>query len=598
MHPLASRNPARRNPAPASRRPSPWTPRTTRARWMPRARPILPALLLMALLSSSGPRVGATSAFDAAIRSGSHRPAAPAAPGSPAGIAGAGYSDIQVVNLDPSLVATAVLDFYNQRGGAPIALSASRIPAGQAYNLHLPAAGNLGYGAYGMALSADRPVAALVYTRWDVSGGSAIYENALPSTEVVLPWLVKGYQGQTSLVSIQNTDASAFAQVELEIHDEEGALATASRFTIGPGASTSLDLGKNAEFAGIPDGFIGSASLRSEAPIAVQSFTDDERSDKGVSAYQGLPVSLAWEALVLPLVSTTTEHGRIVVANPGAEAVELGVVYRAALDGDAGDRCPARAEHGDAPLTIPALGQRMLDPADHLPADCRASATLSATGPLAAVAIFEDPQRSLASAYDAFRFDEAGTDVALPLFSRGLGAYGQTTEIQVMNVGNAEASVRLEVLDSSGSVVACPGCQVQLGADQAWHIDPDRIDGLDERDALFGSAHLRADQPLVAVVHVIARKGGLDTASYRGLAMCPETLEPTPPRCARRGYAPIALISRPDPRPTPSPIVSPATPTASATVYDPPRASATPTATATQTPAPPKLYLPQLRRGR
>jgi hypothetical protein len=172
-----------------------------------------------------------------------------------AGISGAGITGIQIQNLDASQSATIVADFYKQGGGGPVAITKPNVGAGAAANIYLPSQPELQNGAYAAIISADRQIAAIARTDWNNSGAAAIYSNVQPGTDVALPLAVKGYYGQTSLVSIQNTDTGTQATVTVEFYKagETAALVTTS-VQIAPGTSTTLDLSKNAAFATVPAG--------------------------------------------------------------------------------------------------------------------------------------------------------------------------------------------------------------------------------------------------------------------------------------------------------------------------------------------------------
>ena len=150
-------------------------------------------------------------------------------------IPGKGGSGAQVQNLDPSLDAQIVADFYHQNGSRPVTQSRPNVGAGSAANFYFPTQ-SLADGVYAGVVSADRPIAAIVRTDWYSSRGSAMYGNLVPGHEVFAPLVARGYGGQSSYVSIQNTDTSQPVEVVIELHAAGAAtaLVKASK-TIGRG---------------------------------------------------------------------------------------------------------------------------------------------------------------------------------------------------------------------------------------------------------------------------------------------------------------------------------------------------------------------------
>lgn len=220
-----------------------------------------------------------------------------------AGISSAGTTGLAILNLDPAQPAMVVLDFYKQVGGAPVSLTMPAIAPGGIGSFYLPARAELMNGAYASVVSADRHIAVLARTEWPTSGGATVYHSSRASTAVLVPLVVKDYLGQTSLVTIQNTDRNARTTVELVLfrHDDSSPVQTV-QYPIEPGTSITLDLGRSRDFAAIPAGFIGAARVTSAMAVAVQSFVDIESSQQGVYAFEGIPVEAAADVLYAPMI--------------------------------------------------------------------------------------------------------------------------------------------------------------------------------------------------------------------------------------------------------------------------------------------------------
>ena len=206
---------------------------------------------------------------------------------------GTGGSGIQVQNLDPTQDAQIVGAFYSQAGGAPpVTISRPNVAAGTAANFYLPAEVRPD-GTYAAIITSDRPIAAIVRTDWYSGGDAAIYSNAIAGNEVAVPLVAKGYGGQSSLVSIQNTDAMRSRSVSVAFYRSGSTQALVNTTkTIGPGTSVTLDMDKDPDFTKVPYGTLGSMVVKNpDAPVAVQAFMDI-LSGKGIYAYEGAPGDL------------------------------------------------------------------------------------------------------------------------------------------------------------------------------------------------------------------------------------------------------------------------------------------------------------------
>jgi hypothetical protein len=445
-----------------------------------------------------------------------------------AGIQGAGISGIQIQNLDASQPATIVADFYNQRGGGPVSIQRPAVGAGAAANIYLPAEQTLTNGAYAAIISADRQIAAIARTDWGTSGGAAIYSNVQPGTDVSLPLAAKGYFGQTSLVSIQNTDTSAQATVTVGLY-QAGATAAVKEITIsiGPGTSQTLDLGKHSEFADVPDGFLGSMKITSDSiPVGVQSFVDLENQDKAVYAFEGVPAEQAADKLFVPLIRNnffgTTG---ISVVNPGTTDVQVTVTYIASPLTPA---CTGTTVHGGGAATI-AAGSSLVfyqggatpgAGAPGLPAGCLGSATVSSTGGnVLAIVNDADLKAGTSAAFNAVSAAQGAKKVALPLFRNKHTKDQLSTGIQAMNIGSAAANATIKFSDSTGTEITGCGadCTVSIAPNGSYTWYPPNVAGVKARENVYGSAVIDSDQPLAVIVNDASPLGTIDSAIYNAI---------------------------------------------------------------------------------
>jgi len=449
-----------------------------------------------------------------------------------AGIQGAGGSGIQIQNLDASQDAQIVADFYNQKGSAAVTINRPNVAAGSAANIYLPTEQSLTNGAYAAIISADRQIAAIARTDWSTSGGAAIYSNVIPGNEVSVPLAAKGYNGQTTLASIQNTDTGQQATVTVEFYKagNTSPLVTTQK-NIGPGTSVTVDLGKDAAFTSVPAGTLGALVVKSASiPVGVQAFMDIENFTKAVYAYEGVPSEQAAATLFAPLVRNdffgTTG---ISVVNPGSTQVQVKVTYIASPLTPA---CSGQSVHGGAAFPIEAKSSAVfyqgniaaLPTGDSgLAKKCLGAAKIEATGGNI-LAIVNDadlgktansPGAGTSAAYNAFPAASGAKKVALPLFRNKHTNLDLSTGIQAMNISDTPANVSIEFKNSSGQLINVTGTSATIAPLASFTWFPPAIAGMPGNT--YGSASLTSDQPIVAIVNDASGNGKVDAAIYSGI---------------------------------------------------------------------------------
>lgn len=466
---------------------------------------------------------------------------APARAAHVAAIQSAGATGLQVQNLDFVNTATAVIRFY-ARTGAPVEITRI-LPPGTAANVYLPTVPGLANGAYSMVVTADRPIAALARTDWEATRAAGIYSSVMPGREVVLPLVVAGYHGQTSLVSIQNTDVTAAQTVHVEVRAMGAGTSSAQAdLTVAPGASVTIDFERDADFRllqqAAPGGFIGWMRVAGTAEVAVQSFIDVTASPKAVYAFEGIPTGRLATELVAPLVRKrqatvigTFDTG-IAVVNPGSAAATVRVRY----DGSAGS-CAGQS-FDEAPVDIaPGDGATIYQGGSAaLPAGCVASARLSSTQPVAAVVLDAMDYTVQGAAYTAVPLSDAARTTVLPLVRRQHTPRRLTTGIQLTNPGDTPARVDLAFADHLGapSTTCGAACAVVVPARGSRTLFPSgAFAALPPGD--YGSGVVTSDQPLVVLVNDISEADATDAATFIGLGADAAAASPPTPFARRDG---------------------------------------------------------------
>jgi hypothetical protein len=446
-----------------------------------------------------------------------------------AGISAAGETGIQIQNLDQSQPASITADFYRSDGPFEQQISLPTTAPGAAANIWLPGT-SLPTGAYAAIINADRQIAAIARTDWPQSDGAAIYSNVIPGKNVALPLAVRRYFGQSSLVSIQNTDTGADASVTVKVFESGAANPTVEEsYTVKPGTSITLDLDQDLEFEALGEGFLGSIFVESATDVGVQSFVDIATSAMAVYAFEGVPAEMASDTLYAALFRAkqypnpnNPNSGRldtgISVVNPGTTQVSVSLTYYGAGGACAGQQTTT------TPVNIAPNSSHVFyqgAPASQgLPENCYGAALIEATGG-GVLAIVNDSQNEgmTAAAFNAVSAEQGAQTVALPLWRRN-HANGLSTGISAMNIGTSDAQITVAFTrvnnDGSTTPVSCGAeCTQTVGPNEAAVWWPPMISALS--DGTFGSATVTSNQPVTVIVNDVNVAGGIDAATYNGI---------------------------------------------------------------------------------
>jgi hypothetical protein len=442
-----------------------------------------------------------------------------------AGIQAQGVTGINVQNLDETQAATVVADFYKQPDGAKTQYSVpAPVPAGGVVNINLPGISILQNGAYAAIISADRQIAAIARTDWNESGGTAIYSNVVPSTDVVVPLALKDRNGSSSLVSVQNTDpsTSASATVMLYAQGQDQPIKTLT-ITLPPGSSQTLDLLKDTQNfpeTDVPKGFQGSMRVTSSTPMAVQSFVDRATYQLAVYAFEGIPADQAATKLYAPLFRHNYRgNSGFSVVNTENTDVTINVTYYGTL-GDCKGQGPWNEQRTIAANSSVVVYQGAATN-NPIPENCGGAAVIESTGKILAIVNDESEVSGMktAAAYDAFTDADGATAVALPLYRKNHTAKQLTTGIQAMNIGTSAAQASIVFSPSGGRPVVsnCSVCNQTIEPLNAYTWLPTNISELP--DKVYGSASITSSEPLVVIVNdkAYAVEPPTDAAIYSGI---------------------------------------------------------------------------------
>ncbi len=338
------------------------------------------------------------------------------------GAAGPGVSGIQVQNVGAAPSTSATGAFYGQSGSAPVSLALPSLGPLNAGNIYLPTNGDLTDGLYAGIFSGDMPLAAVARTEWPRTGGAVLFSGSRPSTRVIVPLVACNAHGQTSYVSVQNTDETAAAVAEVKVFETGSLVAAAGhRLSIPRGTSVTFE----PCFDGTMQGKVGYLTAASNTPLTAQAFVNIATSGQAVYAFEGVPAEDAANRLFVPLFRNDY-YGTtgISVVNPGAEAADVTVQFNGSLSRFSGISCQGRT-FTLGPVTLSGGASVVLyqGPAsgNPVPNDCAGSAEIQATGGKV-VAIVNDAAGanpaapSTSAAYNAISLSQAGRRVSLPLY--------------------------------------------------------------------------------------------------------------------------------------------------------------------------------------
>jgi hypothetical protein len=449
----------------------------------------------------SRPRVSVLLCCLACLVAGAHAAPSPSLADPAAGLEGAARTHVQIVNRHPSAaVRVEVTDSYLD--GAPHGSSVyAPLAAGAVGNYWAHnAAPQRPPGLLVGQVAGNGPIGVSSRTNWESGSSLGIAEAAAPepARELVLPAVWRDHLGRSTVVVLKNTNASEPAGVVLEaVRDGEASPAASMPLTLGPGLGAVVDAAAELLPAD-QGGFQGHLRIRASEPVVAQAFSDAAADASSVGALNAL--ALGRREHFAPFVYADVAAGErrysseVVVLNPGPGAAQVSLRRL----GHAG-ACVG-AEWSDGPVALAPGERHVFEPPDA--AGCVASATVTADEPvLAYVDVVGRAGGSirgleLVAAADS---SSAARDVLLSTVGRHVSTSRATSDIHVMNVGTAVATVQLQLLDldSGAALPGCgAGCRATVAPGAAHRFWLDELDAVPA--GIWLAARLSSDQPVVA----------------------------------------------------------------------------------------------------
>jgi len=451
-----------------------------------------------------------------------------------------GVSGMQLANRSTTDTADFTITFHDQAGRAPVTIRRSDVAPGSSLNVYLPLERDLPDGVFAASAASDEPMAAIARSDWPASARSVIYNAPEPATEVLLPFVPQGFNGDDTAISIQNTDADTPVVAVLDLMRDGATAPTRSlRLLLPAGGATTVLTDRHPELTDLPDGILTWARVRAATPVAVLATIGIEGEAPAAYNFAGVPAHRAGSRLLAPMLlagyptapggpGAGTITTAVAVLNPGDRAVMVKLTYRAATAGANAAACRgATWVHDNRPLAI-APGALMVfyqgDVAlpgsgrSGLPRGCAATGEIESTGgPVVAIVNAADVSGGMRSAaYAAAPAGAGDARAILPLIRRQHTGDRMTTAIQVMNAGNAPANAALRVWISTGQLLDCPvdcAATIPPGGGKLWW--PDDIAAWPANS--YGAAEVLSDKPVLVIVHDLSERGVRDSALYQGL---------------------------------------------------------------------------------
>jgi hypothetical protein len=383
-----------------------------------------------------------------------------------------------------------------------------------------------------VTLSSDASIAAIAKTEWGSGGnvGAACYSGKSAGALLVsLPLLVIEHYGTTSAVTVQNTDMTTAATVDIVFTPSGGAPFTLP-MTIQAGASTTMDLAFDTNFVdpapASSAGWVGSAMVKSATIPVVAAAHTTSQANEFVYAYDGFTV-LDQSVVFTPLVRRTFYGftSGIQVADTGGTGGSIEVVY-------SGEIWPAKTPYVYTDTgTLPAGGSLLFyqgspylnDAGQSLPDTFLGSAKITATGTAIAVVVNDQKTTGASSAYSGF-FSADGTDsLVSPLARNAFSNF--TTGIQVQNVGTGVATLSIAYTTSSlsGNTATPTAGAVRVlnpGQSTTYYLPSDWGTGAGF-DAWLGSAEITSTGTDVKIVAITNDQDTVVQTGHTAIFNCP-----------------------------------------------------------------------------
>ncbi len=512
-----------------------------------------------------------------------------------------GESEVHVLNRGSS-AGSVPLRFAAPGGGDAIVSMLGPIAPLEASALSLADVESLANESQFGVIGGGVAFALSARTRWDDVNSVSTYGASSSGTELVVAFAAKFYRGQSTYLTIQNSDTDRAANVQITaIKSIAATPSLTGTLEIEAGGSAGFWLGEGAT-KGLRDGWFGTLWIESDRPVSALALVSDESGGNAVYDVAGLRVDEGAPEWHVPRFRAQREvddtgffgASRIVVANPSRR---IAVLVTATVRGYAGACAGETFE--SATKTIRAGSNLVFDfgPSPDrdvydvvVPEDCEGTVQLETSlGQVLTWAVEErwSSDFSLVTGAGAFQ-PRSSSDAAQREFATVYSAGSTGVElITGMNTGAAPSELTLtlrgEGIDSSACGAPCRAV-VEPGASHVWK----REDLPNFPAEGIAAVELSADESVAMLIDDVPYAGGSDMSLYTGVPLSGDA-------DASHTRLPITLkgarLSPPHRDPTPTATI---TWTPMPSVIHPPRGTPTitPTFIPSRTPSPTPTEVP------
>jgi hypothetical protein len=426
---------------------------------------------------------------------------------------GSGWKSGQQIQNVGTADASIVFQAYGTNGTAYSCGSKSAPPGGSANFLTDVDCQSVPAGFVGSAVvSADQPIAAIVnVNNRGVGSAAGQYrgtDGADVATSISFPLVKNNFGGRTTTFYVQNASTTpnninATFRVGATTYPKSYPNVPANAMVV----ITTAD-------AGVPAGAVGSLSVTGSQPLAGTSLEHEATA----AVAQNLQASKAFtpndydDVAYCPLVRNghtgNNQTTGIQAQNVGAAAQTVTVDYSYRIGNGA-----LQTKSVTSPSL--AVGESFTffgaDATNGIPVGALGSATVTGDGGGNIAVVVNDrgfntvnPNR--VTTYACFSASSATPDVVLPLYKEFFG--GNTTGIQIQNVGGSPATVEVTYTPTGGSPVTFTAPAIPAGASSTFFsvstlVSPTGISVVSGTAAslnnTFGGVTISADQPIVAI---------------------------------------------------------------------------------------------------
>lgn len=333
----------------------------------------------------------------------------------------------QVKNMSDVAVANINIRYFNQDGTEAITAVPDTIPAAGS-KTYFPIHPTTTFNG-SVVIESDQPIAAIANTLGDgTQYGASTNGFTAGATTINLPLLMKANAGFNTWFNVQNTGAVA---ATVNVTYSNGAVEPAA--SVPPGASKTYD---QAVHAGLPNGFVGSATVTSDQPVVATVMQVGAGGIKVLLGYNSFSGGSTEIQLPLIMANNAGFFTGIQVMNTGTVPTNITITY--GPNTVAGGATPAPDVFNGVAAGTSVTKLNNTFPTRYVGG---ATVTNSAGQPLVAI-VNQLSAAGKGTAYEGINPTGVTASAVAPLIMANNGGF--FTGVQVQNVGTAPCDVTVQ----------------------------------------------------------------------------------------------------------------------------------------------------------